>query len=74
MHIITKLFALLATIFPAALLAAVEGGDKLAPEPTVSLAWVYVFFFVFVGICVWIGIAIWKAERETRSRKKEESN
>jgi hypothetical protein len=68
---ISKLLALLVAACPGALLAAAEGGDKLAPEPTVAAGWVYFFFLVFVGICVWIGIAIWRAEKQTRSAQQQ---
>jgi membrane-bound ClpP family serine protease len=47
-----------------ALAAAGEGG-QLAPEPTVSVGWVYFFLFVFVAICAWFGFAIWRSDRKS---------
>lgn len=53
--------------------AAVEQTDKLAPEPTVSVVWVFVFFIAFLAVCVGIGIGIYRAGRENNSgaEKKE---
>ena len=49
-----------------ALAAAGEGGE-LAPEPTVSVGWVYFFVVVFFGICAWFGYAIWSADKKHRA-------
>jgi hypothetical protein len=49
-------------------LAAAQGeGGALAPEPTVSVGWVYFFVIVFFGICAWFGIAIWNADKKNRT-------
>jgi protein-S-isoprenylcysteine O-methyltransferase Ste14 len=48
-------------------LAAADEGGKLAPEPTVSVGWVYFFIVVFFGICAWFGYAIWNAEKKNRA-------
>ena len=60
--ILTLLFAC-GTTFA---LANAEGG-QLAPEPTVSVGWVYFFVIVFFGICAWFGMAIWNADRKSRA-------
>jgi len=49
-----------------ALAAGGEGG-QLAPEPTVSVGWVYFFVIVFFGICAWFGFAIWNADKKSRT-------
>ena len=60
--ILTLLFACGTTLA----LAAEEGG-KLAPEPTVSVGWVYFFVVVFFGICAWFAYAIWSADKKSRN-------
>ncbi len=45
--------------------AAEEG--VLAPEPTVSVFWVGVFFLVFIGVCVWFGVAMVRADRKNKA-------
>jgi hypothetical protein len=61
--ILAFLFACGSTL---ALAAAGEGG-ALAPEPTVSVGWVYFFVVVFFGICAWFAYAIWNAEKKNRA-------
>ncbi len=47
--------------------AAMEQADKLAPEPTVSIVWVILFFIAFVAVCVGIGIGVYRAERASKA-------
>ena len=47
--------------------AAVEQADKLAPEPTVSVVWVFVFFVAFIAVCVGIGVGVYRAERASKA-------
>jgi hypothetical protein len=65
-----KLFAnIVAFLFTwATTLAIATEGRELAPEPTVSVGWVWFFLVVFVGICVWFGYAIWNADKKNRTQ------
>ena len=47
--------------------AALEQADQLAPEPTVSVVWVVVFFVAFVAVCVGIGVGVYRAERASKA-------
>ncbi len=65
-NIVNSIVAFLIT-YSYPVLAAVGEGGALAPEPTVSVGWVWFFLVVFVAICAWFGIAIWKAEKKSRA-------
>ena len=65
-QIITSILTLFACASTFVLAAAGEGG-QLAPEPTVSVGWVYFFVIVFFAVCVWFGFAIWSADRKNRA-------
>jgi len=52
--------------------AAMEQADKLAPEPTVSVVWVIVFFIAFVAVCVGIGVGVYRAERASKAAEKKD--
>ena len=53
--------------------AAVDQADKLAPEPTVSVVWVFVFFVAFIAVCVGIGVGVYRAERAAKATAAEQS-
>lgn len=42
-----------------------------APEPAMSMVWVFVFLGIFVGICAWIAIGIWRNERKNRASREQ---
>ena len=65
-NILNTILAVLLACGTTFALAAAEGG-QLAPEPTVSVGWVYFFVIVFFGICAWFGMAIWNADRKSRA-------
>jgi Na+-transporting methylmalonyl-CoA/oxaloacetate decarboxylase gamma subunit len=65
--IVKQSFGLLLAFASCTVLAALEEGGKLAPEPTVGIGWVFFFLILFVGICAGIGIAIWRAEKKSRA-------
>ena len=64
--ILNSLLAMFTCVSSIALAAADEAG-QLAPEPTVSVVWVYFFVLVFFGICAWFAYAIWNADKKTRA-------
>ena len=64
--IVNSILAMIICASPLALAAAEEAG-ALAPEPTVSVGWVYFFILVFLGICAWFAYAIWRADKKTRA-------
>ena len=51
--------------------AAVSEADKLAPEPTVNVVWVYVFIAAFILVCVGIGVGIYRADRQSKNQSKK---
>ena len=53
----------------AALSQAAIQPDPLAPEPTVSVIWVYAFIAAFIGVCVAIGWAIYRADKPNKHGK-----
>ena len=59
--------SILAMITFASSLALAAADGALAPEPTVSVGWVYFFILVFLGICAWFAYAIWRADKKTRA-------
>lgn len=59
---------LVTTLLP--FMTALAQEREIAPEPTVNVFWVYVFFAVFVGICAWIGIGIWRAEKKNQQTRQ----
>jgi len=61
--VITGWLALIALLSEAAM----EQTDKLAPEPTVSVVWVVVFFIAFIAVCVGIGVGVYRAERASKA-------
>ena len=64
--IVNSILAMITCVSSLALAAADEAG-ALAPEPTVSVFWVYFFILVFFGICAWFAYAIWNADKKTRA-------
>ena len=51
-----------------------EQADKLAPEPTVSIVWVILFFIAFVAVCVGIGVGVYRAERASKAAQIASKN
>jgi protein-S-isoprenylcysteine O-methyltransferase Ste14 len=66
-NVLNTILAFLFACGTSIALAAADEGGKLAPEPTVSVGWVYFFIVVFFGICAWFGYAIWNAEKKNRA-------
>jgi hypothetical protein len=64
--IVRSIVGCLFTCAAALAVAAAAEGNEFAPEPTVSLGWVWFFLAVFVAICAWFGIAIWRADKKSR--------
>ena len=64
--ILNSILAMITCVSSLALAAADEAG-ALAPEPTVSVIWVYFFILVFFGICAWFAYAMWNADKKTRA-------
>lgn len=73
-NILNTILAFLFACGSSLALAAAEEGGQLAPEPTVSVGWVYFFIVVFFGICAWFGIAIWNADRKSRGATANQKN
>ena len=65
-NIFNTILALLFAFGTTLALASAGEGGQLAPEPTVSVGWVFFFVAVFVGICAWFGFAIWSADKKNR--------
>ena len=53
--------------------AATEQVEQLAPEPTVSIVWVVLFFIAFVGVCVGIGVGVYRADRANKSAAEKKA-
>jgi hypothetical protein len=64
--IVNSILAMITCVSTLALAAGDEAA-QLAPEPTVSVVWVYFFVLVFFGICAWFAYAIWNADKKTRA-------
>ena len=73
-NILDTILAFLLVCGSSIALAAAEEGGQLAPEPTVSVGWVYFFIAVFFGICAWFGYAIWNAEKKNRAAGGDQRN
>ena len=54
--------------------AATEQMEKLAPEPTVNVVWVYVFFIAFIAVCVGIGWGVYRAERASKQAAEQQKS
>lgn len=65
--VVNNIFGFLLACASALAIAAAGDGNVLAPEPQVSVGWVWFFLAVFVGICAWFGFAIWRADRKSRN-------
>lgn len=65
-NVFKSVLAFLFSVSVGTALAVVDETNKLAPEPTVAVGWVYFFLCLFVGVCVWIGYAIWHADKKSR--------
>lgn len=68
-YFVASWFALTAAVVKA----AADQTDKVAPQASVSIAWVVLFIAVFIGICVWIGVAAVRAERKSKAASEKQA-
>jgi len=73
-NVLNTILAFLFACGSSIALAAADEAGQLAPEPTVSVGWVYFFIVVFFAICAWFGIAIWNAEKKNRAAANSEQS
>ena len=66
-NVLHTIFAFLFACGSSLAFAAAGEAGQLAPEPTVSVGWVFFFIVVFFGICAWFGLAIWNADKKNRA-------